>query len=69
MIPELSACPFCAAGQTQWRESKNWTGMRNVIISVSIYHWCPREDGQPQSIIQIAGRDHASAAARWNSRK
>ncbi|TJY57411.1 hypothetical protein E4T66_18565 [Sinimarinibacterium sp. CAU 1509] len=63
----LAPCPWCGAGETQLEEKTHWTGMRSVVLSARVMHWCPRKDGQPQSVIQIAGRDAATAAAAWNS--
>lgn len=68
MSDELEPCPFCRAGETRISESKFWTGMRNEVISVRVQHWCPRVEGQPQSVIDIAGRDRDSAIRHWNTR-
>jgi hypothetical protein len=67
-MDELKPCPFCGAGDTQIKESKMWTGMRNQIISATVMHWCSKDEGQPQSVMQIAGKDRESAIAKWNSR-
>lgn len=64
----LAPCPFCGAGETRIDETTHWTGMRSVVVSARVMHWCPRKEGQPQSLIQIAGRDAGSAAAAWNER-
>ena len=68
MNNDLKPCPFCGAGETQVRETLFWTGMRNGIVSVTVMHWCERNEGQPQSHIEIKGRDHASAVDAWNKR-
>ncbi len=68
MPQDLKPCPFCGAGETRMSESTYWTGGKPVVISVRVMHWCPRAEGQPQSLIQIAGRDAESAKAAWNAR-
>jgi len=65
----LKPCPFCAAGETQVTESTHWTGMRSVVISARIRHWCPRIEGQPQSYMEIAGKTRDDAVAKWNRRE
>lgn len=66
--PALAACPFCGAGTTRLDESTHWTGVRSVVVAARVMHWCARIQGHPQSLIQIAGRDAAAAAAAWNTR-
>jgi len=67
-VTDLKPCPFCAAGETRIEESKHWTGMRSVVISATVMHWCPRPDGQPQSMLQVKGKTMEDAVARWNER-
>ena len=64
----LSPCPFCDDGTTQVQESTMWTGMRNIVVSVRVRHWCARKDGQPQSVLEVAGKTRVDAIANWNFR-
>lgn len=71
-----AACPWCGASDFdnpdsyQIRENgKVWMGTKyGAPVSVSVYHWCPRPDGQPQRAIERVGRDRESAVAAWNQR-
>ena len=67
-MDDLLPCPFCGAGETRFHESTHWTGLSQSVISVRIHHWCPREEGQPSSHMEIAGRTRADAIAKWNTR-
>lgn len=69
MSDQLKSCPFCGGGETHVRESTFWTGMRNEVVSANVMHWCERQEGQPQSVLQLVGRDRESAIAIWNGRK
>lgn len=40
----------------------------NPVVSATLKHWCQREEGQPQNIIQMVGRDEESAISLWNTR-
>ena len=67
--PELLPCPFCGAGQSEFRENgRTWMGGRySEPTSVSVMHWC-EVPGQPSRAIQRVGRDRESAVAAWNLR-
>lgn len=69
-VKNLSKCPFCGAGLTELRENgKMWNGQKySAPVSVSILHWCEREEGQPQSFLEIKGRDLKSAIEKWETR-
>lgn len=67
-MDDLLPCPFCGAGETRFHESTHWTGLSQSVISVRIHHWCPRDEGQPSSHMEIAGRTRADAIAKWNTR-
>lgn len=66
----LKPCPFCTAGETQVIPKTMWMGgMRpSQPISTTVRHWCHRPEGQPQSHIDIVGRDTDSAIEAWNRR-
>ncbi len=64
----LLPCPFCGEGETEIRENTMWSGQSQVILSVSIRHFCPRELGQPTRAIERIGRDRESAIKAWNQR-
>lgn len=68
--PELLPCPFCGAGQSEFRENgRTWMGGRySEPTSVSVMHWCEEVPGQPSRVIQRVGRDRESAVAAWNLR-
>ena len=68
MTEHLKPCPFCGGTETQVREALFWTGMRNDVVSVTVMHWCERNEGQPQSHLEIKGRDRESAVRMWNER-
>ena len=66
----LVPCPFCGGGETEIRENgRMWTGVRfSAPTSVSVWHHCPRIEGQPHRGIERVGRDLESAIAAWNRR-
>ena len=66
----LLPCPFCGAGETQFRENdRMWTGMKQSDpVSVSVLHWCEKVTGQPSRAIERVGKDEASAIEAWNRR-
>jgi len=68
--PELLPCPFCGAGQSEFRENgRTWMGGRySEPTSVSVMHWCEEVPGQPSRVIQRVGRARESAVAAWNLR-
>jgi len=75
LVPErdelrLLPCPFCAAGQTLFKDNGcMWTGMKlSDPVSVSVQHWCEDEPGQPKRMIERIGRDRESAISAWNKR-
>jgi hypothetical protein len=51
----LKPCPFCGAGETTVQEFTYRSGFKTVVISARVKHWCPREEGQPQSFLRVAG--------------
>lgn len=67
----LKPCPFCGEGGFLVEENgKIWQGTKySTPVSISIKHWCKKQDGQPQQLIQIKGRDLESAYNIWNTRK
>jgi hypothetical protein len=67
---ELIACPFCGAGETNIRENTHWTGMRSVVLSVEVCHWCEQK-GQISTATRkfsIVGKTREEAIANWNTR-
>ena len=66
MTEHLAPCPFCQGGETRIDEAHHWTGMRSVVISACVQHWCTRPDGQPQSFLQLKGKTREAAIERWN---
>ncbi len=64
----LLPCPFCGGAETLIKQNKYWTGMQSVIISVDVYHWCPRETGIRGSCVTMRGKTQAEAVERWNRR-
>ena len=67
---DLKNCPFCGSvGQgIRIDTAKHWTGMTNIIISATVIHWCNREEGQPQTCIQVMGATVEDAVKKWNTR-
>ena len=68
LVSELLPCPFCGEGETKIDRATHWLGTRSEHLSTRIMHWCSRREGQPQSILQVAGKTDADAVALWNSR-
>ena len=71
MSDELKMCPFCGGEGEGIRvdTTKMWTGMSDVIISAKVIHWCTREQGQPQTAIQVKGKTVQDAIDKWNTRR
>ncbi len=68
MNEHLEPCPFCGAGETKTHESTHWTGRRSEVISVRIRHWCARDEGQPPSQVEIAGKTREDGVRKGNQR-
>lgn len=72
MSTELKPCPFCGAGETIIKEQTFWTGMQNVVLSVSVRHWC--EVGQKQQgeirdfRLEAKAKTKEAAVSLWNAR-
>lgn len=70
---ELKPCPFCGAGETRIDEHKLWTGMRNVVTSAVVRHWCKPDPelagGTWTPHMEFRGKTTEQAVARWNSRQ
>lgn len=69
MSAELLPCPFCGGGQTEIHENKHWTGMRYLVMSVEVKHWCFRSEGELQSFITLKDKTEEDAITKWNRRK
>ena len=67
-VSDLAKCPFCGAGITRVDDHTMWTGMRSIIVSAAVRHWCERPEGQPQSYLELKGKTHEDAIQRWNAR-
>jgi hypothetical protein len=67
----LLPCPFCGGGSFDVKlNGQVWTGMRyGDPVSVSIFHWCDKIEGQPSRPIERIGKDVDSAIEMWNTRK
>lgn len=65
---KLKPCPFCGAGQTLLKPETLWTGMSNKLVSVTVQHWCEKEDGNLQSFLQVKRKTQEEAIAAWNTR-
>ena len=66
----LNPCPFCGEGEYYIQKNGEiWQGLKySNPVSISIKHWCKKQDGQPQQFIEIKGRDIESATNIWNTR-
>lgn len=69
MEPNLLPCPFCGGTETQIRPNTYWTGMKSLVMSVEIHHWCAREEGVRGSHIVIRAKTETEAIERWNKRE
>lgn len=68
-IMALMPCPFCGAGSTvSEADGKHWTGMRYVVLSWTVRHWCHVEEGRFPPLLNVRGRDQQQAEERWNKR-
>lgn len=70
-LTNMKPCPFCGAGETRVDESTMWTGMRSIVVSVTIKHWCAPDltSGESwSSYHEFRGKTAEQAAARWNAR-
>jgi hypothetical protein len=69
-MPELIPCPLCAAGEFRYDERNYWTGRSNQLISVTLRHWCPQQDGKlPRVTIQVTAKTHEECVQAWNKRQ
>lgn len=50
MAELVMPCPFCGAGETRFDEQKHWTGLRYVVIAVTLRHWCDSNDARKPTI-------------------
>lgn len=67
---ELSPCPFCGGCNTVIHNNGYWSGMRTIVTSVEVRHYCDRKPDQyPVNIIKMCGRDEQEAILKWNTRK
>lgn len=69
MTEELLPCPFCGSGETRFDENNHWTGMKSVLTSVEIIHWCPSEHVINRRTIVVKGKTREQAIELWNRRK
>ena len=65
---DVLPCPFCGAGEFREDASTHWTGMRSVVVSVALRHWCPKVEGCVNAFIEFRGRDREAAVRQWNQR-
>lgn len=64
MTEELKCCPFCGGGETRVDNNHHWTGMRNILVSATLRHWC--EAGG--SMVQFTRKSEELCVAAWNTR-
>ena len=73
-MSDLKPCPFCGGGtfdvtEVPLNKMPSMDGRPSSIVSASVRHWCPRQDGQPGGLnVSMHGRDRTSAIAAWNRR-
>jgi hypothetical protein len=66
---ELKPCPFCGAGDTLSEvDSSMWTGMRTVILSWHVRHWCGPKDAKFGNILRCRAKTQEEAEIAWNTR-
>jgi hypothetical protein len=64
----LLPCPFCGAGTFRIDRSRHWTGMRYQTLSVSLRHWCEKDDAALNLFIDFRSKSLDAAVASWNAR-
>lgn len=67
-MKDLIPCPFCGKGEFEYRENTYWTGMRSVLISVDLNHWCGDYTGLPRQKIYITAKTKEDCILKWNER-
>lgn len=67
-MSRLAPCPWCAAGEYDFRENKHWTGMRDRLLSVDLVHWCDPRGVLPRLTVTLTARTAAECAEAWNRR-
>lgn len=68
LTDQLRPCPFCGGGEYNLDKSKHWTGVRSIVLSVALRHWCERKPSELPSTITIKRKTEAEAIAAWNKR-
>lgn len=64
----MKPCPFCYAGEFDFRENTHWTGMRSVLVSVDMTHWCGDAYGLPRMTVKITAKTKDECINKWNER-
>lgn len=67
----MKPCPFCGKGTTAITYQTYWSGMRSVPLSVTLHHWCVKDEKDEfvTNKITIRARDKVQAIEKWNNRK
>ena len=66
-MSELKPCLLCGGTNTVFREHTYWTGQRNKITAVSIYHWCDNESPFTELTVKLKDKTHEDVSELWNS--
>lgn len=65
---ELKPCPLCGDGQEEFKENTHWTGVRSVVVSVDLMHWCKNSGSLPRTFVKITAKTKEECVEIWNTR-
>lgn len=65
---ELKPCPLCGEGSEEFKENTHWTGMRSIVVSVDLIHWCKNSGSLPRAFVKITAKTKEECVEIWNTR-
>lgn len=48
--------------------ANHWSGMRNIVLSVELRHWCDDQSGVNRVFVSAKGKTEENAVDQWNRR-
>lgn len=68
-LANLKPCPFCGTNQVTVVPANYWTGMKSVVLSVELRHWCEPSGNRIDNVfIRAKGKTEENAVDQWNRR-
>jgi len=58
-------CPFCGGTEVRVDEKKYWTGMKYIVLSVELLHWCELGGGFLSNFIKMRGKTEKEVRDLW----